>query len=138
MPQLHYDPAMDAKLGGQNAPQMAPQMDHMMDYGMDQSMAQTMNQHRGSSRYPEFIDTDEYKPSNDLYFDTKDANKIPKDQRLNYFLPPIDDSNKKTSLMYPTVIDDEMIMTAKGIVPRTSRVNGNIKSYNGPVGRLEK
>ena len=90
----------------------------------------------GADRYPEFIDTDEYKPSQDVYFDTKHANKMTKDKRLNYFLPAIDDTNKKTSLMYPTVIDDEMIMTSKGIVPRTSRKNGIIKSYNGPIGRL--
>ena len=90
---------------------------------------------KNNDRYPEFVDTDEYKPSKDVYFETKHAHKMPKDERLNYFLPPLEDSNKKTSLMFPTVLDDDMIMTRKGIYPRTARRDGMLKSYNGPIGR---
>ena len=135
MPALH-DPSFGAQLASQQMP--PPQMPSQEVGGMDPFGGPPPSFNvPGMNRYsdPEFIDTDEYKPSKDLYFDTKHANRMPKDQRLDYFLPPIDDSNKKTSLMYPTVIDDELIMTSKGIVPRTSRKNGNLMSYSGPIGK---
>ena len=91
--------------------------------------------YRQNDDYPEFVNTDDYKPSGEVYFDTKDANKIPKDQRLNYFLPPLEDANKKTNMMYPTVLSDDIIMTRKGVYPRTSRKGGMMQSYSGPVGR---
>ena len=41
--------------------------------------------YRENDDYPEFVNTEDYKPSAEVYFDTKDANKMPKDKRLKYF-----------------------------------------------------
>jgi hypothetical protein len=109
VPHIHYDPQYESRM-------MA-------------SMAVPKDE------FPEFVNSDEYRPSKDVYFDTKQAYRGNKDERINYFLPPIDDTNKKTNLMYPTVLGDDMIMTRQGIVPRTSRRGGVMNSYNGPIGR---
>lgn len=44
-----------------------------------------------SKKYPEFVDTEQYEPSGEIYFDTKQAARRPKDEKMNYFLPPIND-----------------------------------------------
>ncbi len=40
------------------------------------------------------------------------------DERLNYFLPPLRDDGKNTKFVYPTVLSNDAILTAKGVVPR--------------------
>ncbi|CDW91718.1 UNKNOWN [Stylonychia lemnae] len=40
------------------------------------------------------------------------------DERLNYFLPPLRDEGKNTKYIYPTVLSNDALLTAKGVVPR--------------------
>jgi hypothetical protein len=83
------------------------------------------------------VNTDHYEPVGDVYFDTKNPAQNPKDERINYFLPPIDDATKKNHLMYPTVVSDEMIMTRNGVYPRTANYSkGKIANeYNDFAGK---
>lgn len=62
--------------------------------------------------------------------------QAPKDKRMTYFLPPLDDATRKNQLMYPTVISDEMIMTRNGVYPRTSKGgNSGMNNYPGFGGK---
>jgi len=136
MPNLSQSQQIDPRMMQQM--QQMQQMNPMQTMNPMQSMnnMQSMNlmqemptmaamSHRSTMNHndidAEYVNTEEYKPTKDLYFDTKEAYRGAKDERLDYFLPPLEDANKKTNLMYPTVLDDDMIMTSKGILPRTSR-----------------
>jgi hypothetical protein len=96
-------------------PQYASVTQIQYDPYYNAKMMQSYNQ--GGGRYPEYVDSQEYEPTNDVYFDTK------------Y-------NDRKPSMMFPTVLDDDMVMTRKGVFPRTARKSGLIKSYNGPVGHF--
>lgn len=62
----------------------------------------------------EYVNTDEYKPSSHVHFDTKEN----RGSYSDYFFPPISNEMPKASVLYPTVLDDELIMTRRGIVNR--------------------
>jgi len=74
MPQIHYDPGYDAMLGSQMGRGMPPQAN------------------RGSDRYTEYVNADEYN-------NPKHGNKMSKDQGGNYFLPPIPNTARMNNML---------------------------------------
>jgi len=56
---------------------------------------------------PQYVDTDEYHPSSETHFDTKEN----RGSYSDYFFPPMSNELPKASVLYPTILDDELIMT---------------------------
>ena len=52
------------------------------------------------------------------------------DERLKYFLPPLRDEGKNTKYIYPTVISNDALLTAKGVMPRRNKEFNNIGNYD--------